>query len=74
METIGLQCICRCALSQKFEIQTRFAKIHMKITNFIGIKFEIQTRFVKIHMNFCKTSLNVKFCDNAHLLMHYWCA
>jgi hypothetical protein len=28
--------ICRCALSQKFEIQTCFAKTHMKITNFIN--------------------------------------
>ena len=26
------------------------------------------------HMNFCKTSLNLKICDNAHLQMHYWCA
>jgi hypothetical protein len=23
------------------------------------------------HMNFYKTSLNLKFCDNAHLYMHY---
>jgi hypothetical protein len=26
------------------------------------------------HMNFYKTSLNLKFCDNVYLYMHYGCA
>jgi hypothetical protein len=52
-------------ISQKFENQSTFAKIHMKN------KFHDNCFFICI---FTKSCLNLKFWDYVHLVQYYWCA
>jgi len=62
----------------KFEIRTRFAKVYMKIKILFAYAVEDKipgflfssayaNKICYFYMNFCKTILNLKFCDNVYL-------